>query len=101
MIPQITSCRNEYSLCGSDALSLDPLIGAVSVGNFVVLKPSELVAECSAFLAKTITLHLDSKAIKVIEGGVEVAEKLLQQKWDKIFFTGNARMARSVMCAAS
>ncbi|KAK1373468.1 Aldehyde dehydrogenase [Heracleum sosnowskyi] len=82
-------------------LSLDPLIGAVSAGNTVVLKPSELAAECSAFLAKTIPLYLDSKAIKVIEGGVVVAEKLLQQKWDKIFFTGNARVARSVMCAAS
>lgn len=69
-------------------MSLDPLIGAVSAGNTVVLKPSELAAECSAFLAKTIPLYLDRKAIKVIEGGVEVAEKLLQQKWDKIFFTG-------------
>ena len=70
------------------ALSLDPLIGAVSAGNTVVLKPSELAAECSAFLAKTIPFYLDCKAIKIIEGGVEVAEKLLQQKWDTIFYTG-------------
>ncbi|WOH08582.1 hypothetical protein DCAR_0728026 [Daucus carota subsp. sativus] len=82
-------------------LSLDPLIGAVSAGNTVVLKPSELAAECSAFLSKTIPLYLDCKAIKIIEGGVEVAEKLLQQKWDKIFYTGNARVARIVMSAAS
>lgn len=72
------------------ALALDPLIGAISAGNAVVLKPSELAPECSAFLAKTIPLYLDSEAIKVVEGGTDIAEQLLQQKWDKIFFTGIA-----------
>ncbi|KAE9466731.1 hypothetical protein C3L33_01384, partial [Rhododendron williamsianum] len=68
------------------ALALDPLIGAISAGNAVVLKPSELAPACS-FLANTIPLYLDSNAIKVVEGGTDIAEQLLQQKWDKIFFT--------------
>lgn len=33
---------------------------------------------------------MDDEAIKVIEGGAEISEQLLQQKWDKIFFTGIA-----------
>lgn len=72
------------------ALALDPLIGAISAGNAVVLKPSELAPACSSFLANTIPLYLDSNAIKVVEGGTDIAEQLLQQKWDKIFFTGIA-----------
>jgi len=69
-------------------LSLDPLIGAISAGNVVVIKPSEQAPACSEFLANTIPQYLDSNAIKVIEGGSTVCEQLLQQKWDKIFFTG-------------
>ncbi|XP_021908340.1 aldehyde dehydrogenase family 3 member F1 [Carica papaya] len=83
------------------SLSMDPLIGAISAGNTVVLKPSELAPACSSFLAHIIPLYLDPKAIKVLEGGSEVAEQLLQQKWDKIFFTGSARVGRIVMTAAA
>ncbi|KAL6993482.1 Aldehyde dehydrogenase 3 member F1 [Sarracenia purpurea var. burkii] len=83
------------------SLVLDPLIGAISAGNTVVLKPSELSSASSAFLAKTIPLYLDSNAIKVIEGGANVAEKLLQQRWDKIFFTGSPQVGRIVMSAAA
>ncbi|KAA8531938.1 hypothetical protein F0562_006345 [Nyssa sinensis] len=83
------------------SLALDPVIGAISAGNTVVLKPSELAPACSSFLAKSIPSYLDSKAIKVIEGGPAISEKLLQQKWDKIFFTGGRRVGRIVMSAAA
>ncbi|XP_059623545.1 aldehyde dehydrogenase family 3 member F1-like isoform X3 [Cornus florida] len=81
--------------------ALDPLIGAISAGNAAVLKPSKLAPACSSFLANTIPLYLDNKAIKVIEGGADIAEKVLQQKWDKIFFTGSPRVGRIVMSAAA
>lgn len=64
------------------------MIGAISAGNSVVLKPSEQAPACSSLLAHTIPLYLDSEAIKVIEGGKEISQLLLQQKWDKIFYTG-------------
>ncbi|XP_047317402.1 aldehyde dehydrogenase family 3 member F1 [Impatiens glandulifera] len=83
------------------SLTLDPLIGAISAGNTVVLKPSEQSPACSSFLAETIPLYLDHSAVKVIEGGSDVADQLLQQKWDKIFFTGSARVGRIVMSAAA
>jgi aldehyde dehydrogenase (NAD+) len=31
---------------------------------------------------------MDNNAVKVVQGGPAVGEQLLQQKWDKIFFTG-------------
>uniref|UniRef100_A0A5B7A5W8 Aldehyde dehydrogenase n=1 Tax=Davidia involucrata TaxID=16924 RepID=A0A5B7A5W8_DAVIN len=83
------------------SLALDPFIGAISAGNTVVLKPSELAPACSSFLAKSIPSYLDTKAIKVIEGDTAIAEKLLHQKWDKIFFTGSPRVGRIVMSAAA
>ncbi|XP_057456192.1 aldehyde dehydrogenase family 3 member F1-like isoform X2 [Lotus japonicus] len=82
-------------------LSLEPLIGAVAAGNVAVLKPSELSPACSALLASTLVTYLDSKAIKVIQGGPEESQQLLQQRWDKIFFTGSARVASIVMSAAA
>lgn len=54
----------------------------------MLLKSSELSPNASAFLAKIIPSYLDNKAIKVIEGGPDVATILLKQQWDKIFFTG-------------
>ncbi|KAF2290820.1 hypothetical protein GH714_015618 [Hevea brasiliensis] len=83
------------------ALALDPLIGAISAGNTVVLKPSDMSPKCSSFLANAIPKYLDPKAIKVVEGGADVCEQLLQQKWDKIFFTGSQRIGRVVMTAAA
>lgn len=83
------------------SLGLDPLIGAISAGNTVVLKPSELAPACLSFLIETIPLYLDKKAIKVIGGGADVGERLLELKWDKIFFTGSPRVGRLVMAAAA
>lgn len=69
-------------------LSLDPIIGAIAAGNAVVLKPSEVAPATSSLLAKLLAQYMDSSAIKVIEGGVPETTALLEQKWDKIFYTG-------------
>ncbi|XVF15849.1 hypothetical protein REPUB_Repub09cG0191600 [Reevesia pubescens] len=82
-------------------LTLDPLIGAISAGNTVLLKPSELAPACLSFFIETIPLYLDNKAIKVIGGGADVAERLLELKWNKIFFTGSSRVGRLIMTAAA
>ncbi|XP_015952195.1 aldehyde dehydrogenase family 3 member F1 isoform X2 [Arachis duranensis] len=82
-------------------LSLEPLIGAVAAGNTVVLKPSELSPACSSILALGLPNFLDNKAIKVVQGGPHESQHLLQHKWDKIFFTGSARVGKIVMSAAA
>ncbi|KAL4612214.1 hypothetical protein ACB092_08G182400 [Castanea dentata] len=81
-------------------LSLEPMIGALAAGNTVVLKPSELAPASASLLATAISTYLDNKAVKVIQGGPSVGEQLLQQRWDKIFFTGSAHVGRIVMSAA-
>uniref|UniRef100_A0A6N2MMM4 Aldehyde dehydrogenase n=1 Tax=Salix viminalis TaxID=40686 RepID=A0A6N2MMM4_SALVM len=81
-------------------ISLEPLIGAIAAGNTAVLKPSELAPASASLLANVLPTYLDNKAVKVIQGGPAVGERLLQQKWDKIFFTGSARVGRIIMSAA-
>ncbi|KAJ6391674.1 hypothetical protein OIU77_025610 [Salix suchowensis] len=82
-------------------LSLDPLVGAISAGNTMVLKPSELSPATSTLLAKLLPEYLDVSSIKVVEGAVSETSALLEQKWDKIFYTGNGRVGRIVMAAAA
>lgn len=82
-------------------LLLAPLVGAVAAGNTVVLKPSELAPATSAALAELVPRYLDSEAVAVVEGGVEVTTELLEQRWDHILFTGSTRVGRIVMEAAA
>lgn len=82
-------------------LSLDPLVGAVAAGNAAVLKPSEISPATSSLLAKLVGEYMDSSAIRVVEGAVAETTALLEQKWDKIFYTGNGRIGRIVMAAAA
>ncbi|OAY23513.2 aldehyde dehydrogenase family 3 member H1 [Manihot esculenta] len=82
-------------------LSLDPLVGAIAAGNAMVLKPSEIAPATSSLLSKLLLKYLDSSAIRVIEGAVAETTALLEQKWDKIFYTGNGRVGRIVMAAAA
>lgn len=69
-------------------LSLDPVIGAIAAGNTVVLKPSEIAPATSSMLAKLLEEYMDNSAIRVVEGAVAETSALLEQKWDKIFYTG-------------
>ncbi|XP_047337901.1 aldehyde dehydrogenase family 3 member H1-like isoform X2 [Impatiens glandulifera] len=82
-------------------LSLDPVIGAIAAGNAVVLKPSEIAPATSSLLANLLPEYVDSSAIRVIEGAVSETTALLEQNWDKIFYTGSARVGRIVMSAAA
>ncbi|WVZ53810.1 hypothetical protein U9M48_004704 [Paspalum notatum var. saurae] len=82
-------------------LSIDPVIGAIAAGNAVVLKPSEIAPATSKMLAKLLPEYVDSSCIKVVEGGVPETTDLLEQRWDKIFYTGNGTVGRIVMAAAA
>lgn len=69
-------------------LSLEPVIGAIAAGNAVVLKPSEIAPATSSLLKKVLSEYVDSSAIRVVEGAVKETSALLEQRWDKIFYTG-------------
>ncbi|HLA55497.1 MAG TPA: aldehyde dehydrogenase, partial [Flavobacterium sp.] len=82
-------------------LAMSPLIAAVAAGNQVVLKPSELASNTASILEIIISETFDSTHVEVYQGGGEVAEKLLEQRWDYIFFTGSIPVGKMVAKAAA
>lgn len=67
-----------------------PLAGAIAAGNTVVLKPSENAPNVAVVLQKVIEGYLDPSCYRVIQGAIPETTALLEQKWDKIFYTGGA-----------
>lgn len=82
-------------------LLLAPLVGALAAGNCVVLKPSEIAPATSRLIAEHLPRYVDPECVKVVEGGVPETTRLLEQRFDHIFYTGNGRVARIIMSAAA
>lgn len=78
-------------------LSLVPMIGALSAGNCVILKPSAYAPACSQALAELIAACLPRELVAVVEGGRAENQALLEQPFDFIFFTGSPAVGRHVM----
>ena len=81
-------------------LLLLPMVAAISAGNAVVGKPSELAPHADAVLAQLIR-DLGDAAVGVVQGGVAETTELLTHRFDHILYTGNGRVARIVMRAAA
>ncbi|HSD06792.1 aldehyde dehydrogenase [Flavobacterium sp.] len=82
-------------------LAMCPMISAVAAGNQVVLKPSELTPKTSTIILKIVSKAFLPQHVKVIEGGVDVTQKLLAKRWDYIFFTGSVAVGKIVAKAAA
>jgi aldehyde dehydrogenase (NAD+) len=82
-------------------LLLAPVAAAICAGNCVVGKPSELSPHTSAAVARLAERYLDSRAVAIVEGGVDETQALLAERFDTIFYTGNGRVGRIVMEAAA
>ncbi|KAI9810432.1 MAG: hypothetical protein M1826_003623 [Phylliscum demangeonii] len=77
-------------------LSLGPLIGAIAAGCTAILKPSEVAPHTAAAVQMLVEKCLDPAAYRVVQGAVAETTELLKQKWDKIFYTGNAAVGTIV-----
>jgi aldehyde dehydrogenase (NAD+) len=82
-------------------LTFIPLISAMAAGNTVVIKPSEYTPCSSSAMAELINKNFPENYIYVAEGNVEVATELLNERFDKIFFTGSTAVGKIVMTAAA
>ena len=78
-------------------LSLDPLVDAIAAGNTVVLKPSAYSPATSRLLKEMLGKLFPEEYIAVIEGGREENARLLEQKFDYIFFTGSKSVGQLVL----
>lgn len=82
-------------------LVIIPLLGAIAAGNCALLKPSEITPNTSKVLADLIANTFEPSYITVVEGDKEIAQELLKQKFDHIFYTGGSAVGRIVMKAAA
>tara|TARA_B100001105_G_scaffold207435_1_gene171607 strand:+ start:23 stop:1393 length:1371 start_codon:yes stop_codon:yes gene_type:complete len=82
-------------------IALIPAISAIAAGNTVVIKPSEIPNNTSKVLAQLINANFNENHLTVIEGNVATTTELLQQKWDKIFFTGSTPVGKIIYKAAA
>ncbi|GJQ74165.1 putative aldehyde dehydrogenase [Trypoxylus dichotomus] len=82
-------------------LTIMPFSAAIAAGNAVILKPSEISSATAEFLARIIPRYLDNECYHVFTGGAPETTELLEERFDYIFFTGSATVARVVYKAAS
>lgn len=82
-------------------LTIQPLVGAISAGNCAIIKPSEYSQYTSKIIKDIIEEVFNEEYVAVILGEKEVAEKLLENKFDYIFYTGSTRVGKIVMESAA
>ena len=82
-------------------LTLGPLVSALSAGNRVIIKPSEMAPRVSSLIEKMISELFDINQVSVLEGDQTMAKALLEYNFDHIFFTGSPFIGSVVMKAAS
>jgi aldehyde dehydrogenase (NAD+) len=82
-------------------LSIGPAIAAIAAGNTCIIKPSELPENTMNVMASLINENFPPEYLHVVTGGIEETTQLLQEKFDKIFFTGSTRVGKIVYEAAA
>ena len=82
-------------------LTSAPLIAAVAAGNCAVVKPSAYSPATSSLIARMCAEVFAPGHVAVVTGGREENKALLDQRFDKILFTGSTAVGRMVMQAAA
>ncbi|MGB0198662.1 MAG: aldehyde dehydrogenase [Flavobacteriaceae bacterium] len=82
-------------------LSLTPLVGAIAAGNTVMLKPSEQAPHTAQCVKEILNEVFPEEWVAVAIGGPEVAQNLLDLRWDHIIYTGGTAVAKIVAQAAA
>ena len=82
-------------------LALGPIITALSAGNRVMLKPSELTPATSALMAELIGKTFAPDEVCVVQGDGAVAAEFSSLQFDHLFFTGSTAVGRIVAKAAA
>jgi beta-apo-4'-carotenal oxygenase len=82
-------------------LTMVPLFGAIAAGNSVVIKPSEQTPNSAIVMQELVEAALDPSCYTVVQGAIDQMKALLDERWDKIFFTGSHAVGRIISKAAA
>ncbi len=82
-------------------LVIEPLIGALSAGNTVIIKPSEHAVHTEKILVELIESTFQPGLVSIVTGDEKVTNALVHLNFDHIFFTGSTNVGKIVYTAAS
>lgn len=78
-------------------LSLGVLAASLAGGNTAVIKASSKSEHCTEVMQRIIKETFPEKYVTVLGGGHDVADMCLEQRFDKIFYTGSPKIGSHVM----
>ncbi|MCQ2183570.1 MAG: aldehyde dehydrogenase family protein [Bacteroidales bacterium] len=82
-------------------LTLGVVAASICGGNTVVIKASAKSSHCTAAMKKFIAEVFPPEFVTLIDGGHDVADMCLEQRWDKIFYTGSPKVGKHVLAKAA
>lgn len=82
-------------------LTLGVLTAALAGGNTAVIKASSKSKASTAMLKRFIAEVFPPEYVTLVDGGHDVADECLAQRFDKIFYTGSPAVGRHVMAEAA
>jgi len=82
-------------------LTLGVLTASIAGGNTAVIKASSKSAASTRALQKLIADTFPEEYVTVIDGGHDVADMCLEQRLDKIFYTGSPAVGKHVLAQAA
>ncbi len=82
-------------------LTLGVLAAAICGGNTAVLKTSSKSAASTRALKKLIADTYPEEYVTLVDGGHDVADMCLAERFDKIFYTGSPAVAKHVLAEAA
>ncbi|KAF5591989.1 aldehyde dehydrogenase (NAD+) [Fusarium subglutinans] len=82
-------------------LTLQPVVAAITAGCCVAVKPPELSVASQNLMQDLVGRYLGPEAIRLVTGGPQETTKLLELKFNHIFFTGSTKVAKYVAAAAA
>lgn len=82
-------------------LTIGVVAAAMCGGNTVVVKSSSKSAACTAVLKRFFAEVFPPEYITLIDGGHDVADICLAQRFDKIFYTGSPAVGKHVLTEAA
>lgn len=82
-------------------LTLGVVAASISGGNTVVIKASAKSSHCTAVLKRFIAEVFPPEYVTLVDGGHNVADMCLDQRWDKIFYTGSPAVGKHVLAKAA
>ena len=73
------------------------MVGAIAAGNCVMVKPGSYAPACSHAIARLVHAYLDQSCVRVAEGDRAVTTALLDERFDKICFTGSGYVGKLIL----